>query len=62
MVRDIKYNLEKFLNDRGELFLGKFYNQDICDKATQPIGMRKIIFEDEELKEFVDEAKKKFTM
>ena len=57
----IKYNLEKFLNDRGELFLGKFYNQDICDKATQLDWNEKDLIwsEDEELKEFVDEAKKR---
>ncbi len=57
----VKHSIEKFLEDSGELFLGKFYNDDICDKATQLDWNEKDLIwsEDEELQEFVNEAKKR---
>ena len=46
---------------KGELFLGKFYNQDICDKATQLQWNNKDLewSKDGDLIEFVDEAKRR---
>ena len=46
---------------KGELFLGKFYNADICDKATQYKTNEEDLMwtKDKVLKEFVDEAKRR---
>ena len=43
---------------KGELFLGKFYNEQICDKATSFKSDSKYLTwtDDEDLKEFVNEA------
>ena len=57
----IKYDHEKEKIKKGELFLGKFYNQDICDKATQLQWNNKDLewSKDGDLIEFVDEAKRR---
>ena len=57
----IKYDYKKLKIKNGELFLGKFYNSDICDKATQlDLNEKDLIWSlDEDLKEFVNEAKKR---
>ena len=46
---------------KGELFLDKFYNADICDKATQYKTNEEDLMwtKDKVLKEFVDEAKRR---
>ncbi len=57
----IRYDYEKEKIKKGELFLGKFYNQDICDKATQLQWNKKDLewSKDGDLIEFVDEAKRR---
>ena len=46
---------------KGELFLGKFYNEQICDKATSFKSDSKYLTwtDDKDLKEFVNEAKRR---
>ena len=53
--------LEQKVIPKGELFLGKFYNADICDKATQYKTNEEDLMwtKDKVLKEFVDEAKRR---
>ena len=57
----IRYDNEKEKNKKGELFLGKFYNQEICDKATQLKSNEKDLewSKNKDLAEFVDEAKRR---
>ena len=57
----IKSDYEKEKIKKGELFLGKFYNQDICDKATQLKSNEKDLewSKDKDLIEFVVEAKRR---
>ncbi len=53
----VKQNKQKIPS--GKLFLGKFYDEDICDKATQfGDNQKELIWStDKDLKQFVDEAK-----
>ena len=46
---------------KGKLFLGKFYNEQICDKATSFKSDSKYLTwtDDKDLKEFVNEAKRR---
>ena len=46
---------------KGELFLGKFYNEQICGKATKFKSDSEYLTwtDDEDLKEFVNEAKRR---
>ena len=53
--------LKQKAKPKEELFLGKFYNEDICDKATQFKSDTKDLMwtKDKVLKEFVIEAKRR---
>ena len=57
----IKFNTFKEKNEEEDLFLGKFNNEDLCDKATQTQwnNLDLAWSTDKDLKEFVEEAKKR---